>query len=247
MSNFVDCDLTAAGRLLLGKAAGGAKIVYTKIVMGDGELPDGQTIANLEGVIHPKTVLDIVKCKVQTDGTVVIGGIYTNATEKTGFYYREIGLYAEDPDLGEILYCYGNARQFAEWIPAIGGQNVIEKTIDITTIIGPATNVTAYISADCYATVGQYEAYKDIALKAQATATQAITIAERAMTVSETAYEELQEHIREYASLQAKLNTCYDALFSEVTKNPWMVTFGDLDGVTVTSGSWNQLKARLEC
>ena len=91
--------------------------------------------------------------------------------DNDGFYYRELGLYADDPDedVGEVLYCYGNCGDLAEWIPPTGGATIVEKTIDIVTAIGTATNVTAYIPADAYATKEDYENYKAIALAAQAT------------------------------------------------------------------------------
>lgn len=38
-----------------------------------------------------------------------------------------------------------------------------------------------------------------------------------------------------------------DALFSNITGNPFTVTFGDLDGITLTKGVWNTAKQRIEC
>ena len=40
------------------------------------------------------------------DGTVTVGGVFTNDQTNDGFYYRELGLYADDPDedVGEVLY-----------------------------------------------------------------------------------------------------------------------------------------------
>ena len=67
-----------------------------------------------------------------------------------------------------------NCGDRAEWIPPSGGATIVEKTIDIVTAIGTATNVTAYIPADAYATKEDYETYKAIALGAQATAEEAL-------------------------------------------------------------------------
>ena len=154
MAAFINNDITAAGLIVLAKGAAGQKITYTKIVLGDGYLEEGQTPRSLTGVVSPKAVIDITKLKVNTDGTVAVGGIFTNDQTSDGFFYRELGLYAEDPDpaVGEVLYCYGNCGDLAEWIPPTGGATIVEKTIDIVTAIGTATNVTAYIPADAYAT-----------------------------------------------------------------------------------------------
>ena len=170
MAAFINNDITTAGLIVLAKGVAGQKINYTKIVLGDGYLEEGQTPRTLTGVVSPKATVDITKLKINGDGTVAVGGIFTNGDETEGFYYRELGLYAEDPDpeVGEVLYCYGNCGDLAEWIPPSGGATIVEKTIDIVTAIGTATNVTAYIPADAYATKEDYETYKAIALGADA-------------------------------------------------------------------------------
>lgn len=147
MAAFINNDITAAGLLVLAKGVAGKQINYTKIVLGDGYLEEGQTPRSLTGVVSPKATIDITKCVVNGDGTVTVGGVFTNDQTNDGFYYRELGLYADDPDedVGEVLYCYGNCGDLAEWIPPTGGATIVEKTIDIVTAIGTATNVTAYI------------------------------------------------------------------------------------------------------
>ena len=110
MAAFINNDITTAGLIVLAKGVAGQKINYTKIVLGDGYLEEGQTPRTLTGVVSPKATVDITKLKINGDGTVAVGGIFTNGDETDGFYYRELGLYAEDPDpeVGEVLYCYGN-------------------------------------------------------------------------------------------------------------------------------------------
>ena len=98
MAAFINNDITAAGLIVLAKGVAGEKINYTKIVLGDGYLEEGQTPRSLTDVVSPKAVIDITKCTVNGDGTVSVGGIFTNDMTAEGFYYRELGLYAEDPD-----------------------------------------------------------------------------------------------------------------------------------------------------
>ena len=243
MAAFINTDITAAGLLVLAKGVAGKQINYTKIVLGDGYLEEGQTPRSLTGVVSPKAVIDITKLKVNTDGTVAVGGIFTNDQTSDGFFYRELGLYAEDPDpaVGEVLYCYGNCGDLAEWIPPTGGATIVEKTIDIVTAIGTATNVTAYIPADAYATKEDYETYKAIALAAQAIANEAIEIARQAV---QTANVDLNKAVTQNTS---KIQTLWDAVFSEITSNPFQITFVDLSGITLSSGIWNATLQRLEC
>lgn len=249
MAAFINNDITAAGLLVLAKGVAGQQINYTKIVLGDGYLEEGQTPRSLTGVVSPKATVDITKLKINGDGTVAVGGIFTNGDETDGFYYRELGLYAEDPDpeVGEVLYCYGNCGDLAEWIPPSGGATIVEKTIDIVTAIGTATNVTAYIPADAYATKEDYENYKAIALAAQATANQAILLAQQAVGIAEQAAAAVVDLSNVVQQNTSKITTLWDAVFGDITTNPFQITFANLDGITLTSGVWNATLQRLEC
>lgn len=249
MGVFINNDMTVAGLLVLAKGVAGQKINFTRIVMGDGYLEEGQQPRTLEGVISPRAVVEISKLTINGDGTVAVGGIFTNQEETNGFFYRELGLYAEDPDpeIGEVLYCYGNAGDLAEWIAPTGGSTVLEKTIDIITAIGTAANVTAYINPEAFVTVQQFEDYKAIALGAQFTAEQTIALANQAITIANQASADVKGLTALFNQINSKVATLWDAVFTEITTNPWLITFANLDGIVLTSGVWNKSLQRLEC
>ena len=234
MAAFINNDITTAGLIVLAKGVAGQKINYTKIVLGDGYLEEGQTPRTLTGVVSPKATVDITKLKINGDGTVAVGGIFTNGDETEGFYYRELGLYAEDPDpeVGEVLYCYGNCGDLAEWIPPSGGATIVEKTIDI---------------ADAYATKEDYETYKAIALGAQATAEEALALARQAIAIAQAAEASANDLSNAVGQNTSKIATLWDAVFSDITSNPFQITFADLTGITLKSGVWNASLQRLEC
>jgi hypothetical protein len=158
MGAFGGLIITNKGIALQAKVQAGAELHFTRIGVGDGTL-GGQSIPTLTNLISEKMSLDITKLKVLGGGKAVVGGVLSNLGITTGFYFREIGVFAMDPDEGEILYCYGNAGSGAEYIPPGGGPDVIEKQIDIVTIIGNASNVSAEIPSAVYATVDQLEAH----------------------------------------------------------------------------------------
>ena len=249
MAAFINNDITTAGLVVLAKGVAGEQIKYTRIVLGDGYIPEGQTPRSLTDVVSPKASIDITKLKINGDGTVAVGGIFTNDQLNDGFFYRELGLYAEDPDpnVGEVLYCYGNCGDLAEWVPPTGGATIVEKTIDIVTVISTATNVTAYIPADAYATKEDYENYKLIALAAQATANEAIEIARQAMAIANEAKLAVINLTKFVTDNTSKIATLWDAVFGDIVANPFQITFVDLDGITLTSGVWNETYQRLEC
>ncbi|MGX4584973.1 phage tail-collar fiber domain-containing protein [Paenibacillus chitinolyticus] len=144
MGAFGGFVLTNKGRNLQAKAQTGVTLNYTRMGVGDGQL-GGQSIPVLTKLIGEKKSLAISKLKIQTQGRAVIGAVLSNQDVATGFYFREIGIYAQDPDEGEILYCYGNAGANAEYIPPVGGADIIEKSIDAIVVVGNAANVTAEI------------------------------------------------------------------------------------------------------
>ena len=76
MAAFINNDITTAGLIVLAKGVAGQKINYTKIVLGDGYLEEGQTPRTLTGVVSPKATIDITKCVVNGDGTVTVGGVW---------------------------------------------------------------------------------------------------------------------------------------------------------------------------
>ena len=49
------------------------------------------------------------------------------------------------------------------------------------------------------------------------------------------------------ALLEARLQTLEEAVYSNVTENPFQMTFESLDDVALSSGIWNQTAARIEC
>ncbi len=144
MSAFGGLILTNKGRNLQAKAQLGTALHFTRIALGDYDI-GGESILDLSSLKHEVKSLPIVKLKLLSGGKAVVGAVFSNEDMKSGFYWREIGIFANDPENGEILYCYGNAGTNAEYIPAGGGADIIEKSIDVTAIVGNTTNVTATI------------------------------------------------------------------------------------------------------
>ncbi|MCY9541864.1 tail fiber protein, partial [Paenibacillus alvei] len=146
MGAFGGIVLTNKGRNLQAKAQTGIELKYTRIGIGDGQLV-GQSIPTLTKLINEKKSLPLTKLKLQGQGKAVLGAVLSNQEVTTGFYFREVGVFAQDPDEGEILYGYGNSGANAEYIPPAGGADIIEKSIDAIIIVGQAQNVSAIIDS----------------------------------------------------------------------------------------------------
>lgn len=157
MGVFNNNAVTDNGRALLAHVQMGAVFTPTKIVMGSGSMPAGSTARTMKEVVTPVQTLTISKKKRGNDGTVTIGGVYSNETVSTGFYFRELALYAKavNPDgteVAEVLYSYGNAGSTADFMPAYTAGQPVEREIDLVTYIGNDTAVDLTIDSGVYAT-----------------------------------------------------------------------------------------------
>ncbi len=158
MSVFGGLILTNKGMALQAKVQTGTQLIFTKVKLGDGSL-GGQSIVELNNLISTKKTLDILGVELFTQGQAKIRSYLTNSDLVSGFYWRELGIFAQDPNQGEILYCYANAGVNAEYIPAGGGEDLLEKYINIIAIIGNTQNVSATLGSEIYATGQDLEAH----------------------------------------------------------------------------------------
>jgi hypothetical protein len=145
---YIPINLTEAGLALQGKALLGEAIVFTKLKVGAGVLPDGTTIDELNDLVDPIATLGITQYQRVSATSVLVGGYFSNNDIGTAFHYREIGLFADDPDEGEILYGYGAAVGNPDYIPATSTGQAIEKSIAVEVVVGATENVTAVFTAN---------------------------------------------------------------------------------------------------
>lgn len=145
MANFPNMILTNSGNTLQAKVQGGAPLQFTKIGMGDGQL-NGQPISPLTQLIHQTVTVPIDGGQVVGKDTYRVKGIFSNQELAAGFTWREIGVYAQDPDVGEVLYCYANAGDAGDYIPP-PDQNRIESTLYCSMTVSNASSVTIQIPA----------------------------------------------------------------------------------------------------
>jgi hypothetical protein len=97
------------------------------------------------------TVVTIDAAAPVNDGYVDVAGAFSNAALAAGFYWREIGVFAANPAdpnnrAADILYCYQNAYDTADYIP-VASVETVEKNITVPMIVGDATAVSCILSA----------------------------------------------------------------------------------------------------
>lgn len=148
MAQFSGMELTNAGRNILAKALLGKPLKFTRAWAGDGYLPEGQDVREMTQIVKPHREMEIAEMSIPPHiGTAKITVILTNKELTTGFFFREIGLFAEDPDTSEeFLYGYCNSGDTADYMPGQDGPDAVYYRFDLTVIVDQAKNVTAIFS-----------------------------------------------------------------------------------------------------
>jgi len=146
--SFPALKLTSAGKHLINKALLGTQLNFTKIAVGDGHNEDN--VDNLTDLNNKVMDVDINAITMDS-GYVTITGVMNNSKNTAEWWWSEIGIYADDPDNGEVLYAYSNAGDKAEHIPAYSSASFIQTTISVAVIVGAASNISA--------TLGEYSGY----------------------------------------------------------------------------------------
>ena len=154
MAAFPKMTLTNAGQALQTKVLAGETLTFTRIALGDGQL-NGQPIAPLTALISQKATVEVDSVRVVNTSTAQVAGFFSNADISTGFWWRETGVFAQDPDVGEILYGYTNAGDAGDYIPTVADTR-IEKYIYYSIAVASATTVDITIpSSDTYIPVSE--------------------------------------------------------------------------------------------
>ena len=135
--------LTDKGANLYAKNLAGAALNFTKIQIGKGDVPAGINIVTTTAMYDLVKTLPIAEITKSTK-QAQIKFQFTNSDISAAFPWREIGVYATDPDEGEILYVYGNAGAEADTIPPYSTQT-IEFLYSVICKVANEATVTATI------------------------------------------------------------------------------------------------------
>lgn len=161
--SFTAPKFTGVGRQLQTRVIAGDTLTFTTIKLGDGTMTT-EPIAALTDLIHGIITLPVHEVRRNADYAEVTG-VFQNAGLSSGFYWREIGIFAADPDYPndrshDILYCYQNAAELAEYIPSASSA-VIEKIIRVACAVGDAENVTVGLASQAYAKAEDLQALEE--------------------------------------------------------------------------------------
>ncbi len=140
--------LTDAGKNLYYRNMAGEGIKFTTIQLGNGTISG--PISAMTALVSAVVTIDAA-VKNNAEQYADVSGHFSNAELEEGFYWREIGVFAADPDYPndrshDILYCYQNAYDTADFIP-VASVETVEKNITVPIIVGDASTVSCTLSS----------------------------------------------------------------------------------------------------
>ena len=161
MASFNSTVITTKGHALMAKVTSGATMNFTKISASDYQYPSGTDYESLTALTSIKQNTLISDVSRINDVAVKVSGILTNAELNEGYYLRVIGLFANDPDEGEILYSITTAIQ-ADWIPPNNGVSASSVLIDLITVVSNASNESIEVDPSAVATISDLQSLNQI-------------------------------------------------------------------------------------
>ena len=140
---------------------------FTAIKVSDSSFNEDQ-LEGLTSIGNVKQTVSISKVDRTNNVAAEVEGAISNTNLTVGYYMRTLGLYAQDPDEGEILYAVTIASQ-AGYMPPFNGKTTSGAFFRITTTIGNADNLNVQVNPSAVATIGeindlqkQIDAMKDV-------------------------------------------------------------------------------------
>lgn len=157
MAEYSKLVITKLGQALQAKMiAGTGSVEFTKVSASSTQY----TLAQLEGLTSLSNVKQtslVSKVTRTNDVAIKIETAFSNAELNTGYYMRTLGLYAVDPNVGEILYAVCIETSNNCYIPPYNGVTVTGAYIQMYQTVGNADSVSLNVNPGAYATIGDIQ------------------------------------------------------------------------------------------
>lgn len=158
MGVFNSAVITAKGQSLMAKVISGAtKFNFTKIAVSDTDNSKAD-LAKLTGIGTVRQSATIASIIAVNSSNVKVSASFENKDLKAGYYVKTIGLYAQDPTEGEILYSVSTANEStatADWMPPFNGIGSSSLEVNLVTAVSNSDSVNVSVDPAALATVTQ--------------------------------------------------------------------------------------------
>ena len=158
MAEFSKLVVTKKGQALIAKdLAGTAKDWdFTRVAASDAEyqVEELEGLDSLNGIMQEAEVSRVSRTN---EVAVKVETAFSNMKLTVGYHMRVLGLYARDPDEGEILYAACVELSGNCYMPPYNGITVSGAYIQLVTTVGNADNVSLEVNPAAIATIGDIQ------------------------------------------------------------------------------------------
>ena len=161
MPALYNMTITTKGLNLRARAEAEELVLqFTKVAIGNGDYDGSEDLMSLADLKSKKQELGI-NSKTYEENTISLKTVVANTDLEEGYYIKEIGVYAQDPEEGEILYSISIAMDDKwDYLPAEEwGPASIQYSLD--TAISNADQVEIKPGSGAYALAEDLEALQN--------------------------------------------------------------------------------------
>lgn len=163
MAEYSKLIITQKGQALLAKLIAGTAddIAFTKICSSSHqyEVTELEALEELEDIEQTSTVSRITRTN---EVAIKIETAFTNSDLTEGYYMYALGLYADDPDDGEILYAVTAEQSGNCYMPPYNGVTVSGAYIQFVTTVGNSENVSLEVDSAAVATIADIRELQEL-------------------------------------------------------------------------------------
>lgn len=152
MATWTNATVTSKGNALQSKLLSTDKLIITRVVSGSGRAAAGQLV-NQTAISNIQQTLDVETLTYDDNGNAMLNVLLSNEDLATSYICNQIGIYATDPDEGEILFAIAQEATTGQSIPSISEQPAgyncgwrfsftFSNTTDIDVTIDPSNALT---------------------------------------------------------------------------------------------------------
>lgn len=163
MAQFRKTVITKKGIALVQKTQmQNIRMEFTKIRTGSGAYEETEILDAATGLKESVQEYPFLSQQVIDPQTIKLVSVISNKGLDTPYYLREIGVYANDPDEGEILYSLAVAYpDKADYIPAYDGRAPVTVSLDTYQSVSNSENVDIQVDPGAYASARELKELKE--------------------------------------------------------------------------------------
>lgn len=236
--------ITSSGWQLLTGLLAGETLKISKIMVGSGKITEDKNPAELNSLISPVAEATSTKpvTKNNTVSFIVEYRSDLNGGLEQGFWLNEFGIYAVNKDAEDILIYYATLGDYPQYVRAYQNGSIDIRRYPVSISLHSDNNVELISPALAFMTAEDIEGYTFNSLLPKLN--ENISLVIKGHNTSNMAHMDIRNSM---TALSGRVGRIEDAIFNNITANPFIVTFENLDGVRLIKGNWNREKQRIEC